>query len=142
MIKKTISFVDYNGNERKEDFYFNLNKAELVEMEVSVDGGLSEYIKKIVATRDGKAIINAFKDLIMKSVGEKSLDGRRFIKSEEFAKEFSQTEAYVNLYMELATDADKGAEFVNGILPDAIDKEGLAEKMKADSGLALVDSNN
>lgn len=142
MIKKTISFVDYNGNERKEDFYFNLNKAELVEMEVSVDGGLSEYIKKIVATRDGKAIINAFKDLIMKSVGEKSLDGRRFIKSEEFAKEFSQTEAYVNLYMELATDADKGAEFVNGILPDSIDKEDLSERMKADSGLALVDSNN
>lgn len=142
MIKKTIEFEDYNGNTRKEDFYFNLNKAELIDMEVSVDGGLTEYIKKIVATRNGKAIIAAFKELIMKSIGEKSLDGRRFIKTPEYATEFAQTEAYVNLYMELATDAEKGAEFVNGILPDSLDKEELARQMKENPELALVPGNN
>lgn len=117
MIKKTIKYVDYNGTERTEDFYFNLSKAEVSEMELSVDGGLSQMLERIVASQDNKEIIKMFKKIILKAYGEKSADGKRFVKSEELATAFSQTEAYVELFMELATNEDKAAEFVNGIIP-------------------------
>ena len=122
MLKKTITYVDYNGAERTEDFYFNLSKAEVMEMEMSTSGGLAEMIKKIVAAQDAPAIIKIFKDLILKAYGEKSPDGKRFIKSEEIATSFSQTEAYSQLCMELATNADEAAKFVNGIIPAASEK--------------------
>lgn len=122
MLKKTITYVDYNGAERTEDFYFNLSKAEVMEMEMSTSGGLAEMIKKIVAAQDAPAIIKIFKDLILKAYGEKSPDGKRFIKSEEIATSFSQTEAYSKLFMELATNADEAAKFVNGIIPAASEK--------------------
>ena len=121
MLKKTITYTDYNGSERIEDFYFNLTKAEVVEMEMSTTGGLAEMIKKIVAAQDAPSIIAIFKKLILKAYGEKSPDGKRFIKSDEISNAFSQTEAYSQLFMELATDADKAAEFVNGITPN-VDK--------------------
>lgn len=117
MIKKTITYTDYNGVDRTEDFYFNLNKAEIMEMELSTTGGMTEMIQKIVAAQDAPAIIKIFKDLVLKAYGEKSADGRQFIKSEEKAIAFSQTEAYSQLFMELATDADAAAKFVNGIIP-------------------------
>jgi hypothetical protein len=117
MLKKTITYIDYNNNERTEDFYFNLTKAEVMEMEMSVNGGLTEMIQKIIATQDAPAIIKIFKDLILKSYGEKSLDGKQFNKSDELAKAFSQTEAYSQLFMELATDANAASDFVNGIIP-------------------------
>jgi hypothetical protein len=117
MLKKTIKYSDYNGLERTEDFYFNLTKAELMEMEMSTAGGLTEMINKIVATQDAPAIIKIFKELVLKAYGEKSADGKRFIKSEELATAFSQTEAYSILFMELATDPDAASAFVNGIVP-------------------------
>lgn len=117
MLKKPIKYTDYNGMERTEDFWFNLSKAEIMEMELSTTGGLAELIQKIVKEQDAPAIIKIFKDLILKAYGEKSPDGKRFIKSDEMALAFSQTEAYSNLFMELATDADAAAEFVNGIVP-------------------------
>lgn len=117
MIKKPITYVDYNGVERTEDFYFNLSKAEVMEMELSTTGGLAEMIKRVVAAQDQPAIIKIFKDLILKAYGEKSADGKRFIKSDELSMAFSQTEAYSILFMELATDADAAAKFVNGIVP-------------------------
>ena len=117
MIKKTITYTDYSGNERTEDFYFNLSNAEIMEMEMSTTGGLAEMIQKIVAAQDSPAIIKIFKDLVLKAYGEKSPDGKRFIKSEELSIAFSQTEAYSQLFMELATDADAAAKFVNGIVP-------------------------
>lgn len=119
MLKKTISYKDYNGTERTEDFYFNLSEAEVMEMEMSTAGGLAEMIKGIVAAQDAPAIIKTFKDLILKAHGEKSPDGKRFAKSKEISDAFSQTEAYSKLFMELATDADAAAKFVNGILPNA-----------------------
>lgn len=122
MITKTITYVDYNGTERTEDFYFNLTKAEAMEWEMSKAGGLAELIKKVVAAQDMPTLISLFKELILKSYGEKSLDGKRFIKSKEISEAFSQTEAYSQLFMELATDADKAAAFVNGIVP-ALDKK-------------------
>ena len=123
MLKKTITYTDYNDVERKEDFYFNLSKAELMEMEMSTAGGLAERINKIVATQDNVAIIAIFKDLVLKAYGEKSADGKRFIKSKELSEAFSQTEAYSILFMELATNADAGAEFVNGIVPADLAKQ-------------------
>lgn len=117
MVTKTITYVDYNGTERTEDFYFNLTKAEAMEWEMSKAGGLAELIKKVVAAQDMPTLISLFKELILKSYGEKSLDGKRFIKSKEISEAFSQTEAYSQLFMELATDADKAAAFVNGIVP-------------------------
>lgn len=117
MLKKTINYTDYNGVERKEDFYFNLSKAELTEMELSTAGGLAEMIQKIVDTQDTPKIVKIFKDLVLKAYGEKSLDGKRFIKNDEIREAFSQTEAYSELFMELASDADAAAAFVNGIVP-------------------------
>lgn len=123
MLKKTVTYVDYNGTERTEDFYFNLSKAEIMEMEMGTTGGLAEMIKKVVDAKDAPAIIKIFKDLVLKAYGEKSLDGRRFIKSEALSNEFSQTEAYAQIFMELATDADKASEFVKGIIPADIEKQ-------------------
>ena len=117
MLKKTITYTDYNGQERTEDFYFNLSKSELMELEMSTSGGLAEMIKKIVAAQDAPAIISIFKKLVLQAYGEKSPDGKRFIKSEELSTAFSQTEAYSTLFMELATDADAASKFVNGIVP-------------------------
>lgn len=117
MLKKTITYTDYNNVERTEDFYFNLSKAEIMELELSTTGGLAEMINKIVAEKNAPAIIEIFKKLILKAYGEKSPDGKRFIKSDEIAAAFSQTEAYSQLFMELATDADAAAKFVNGIVP-------------------------
>lgn len=122
MLKKTITYVDYNGIERTEDFYFNLSKAEVAEMELSVQGGFSKMLEEIIASKDNVQIVSLFKQMVLKSYGEKSPDGRRFIKSEEIAQAFAQTEAYSEIFMELALNEDKAAEFVNGILPANLDK--------------------
>lgn len=127
MLKETIKYTDYNGVERTEDFWFHLSKAELMEWEMGTTGGLTEMIKRIVDAQDAPAIIKIFKELVLKAYGQKSPDGKRFIKSEELATEFSQTEAYSQLFMELATDADKAAAFVNGIMPsDVAEKAAVA----------------
>lgn len=117
MLKLTRTYTDYNGLSRTEDFYFNLTEAEVTEMELSVDGGLVEMINRIVAAKDGKQIIALFKDIILRAYGEKSPDGRRFIKNQELRDAFAQTEVYSDLFMELATDAVAAANFVNGIVP-------------------------
>lgn len=117
MLKKTITYTDYNGVERTEDFYFYLSKADLMEMEMGTTGGFAEMIQKVVNAQDAPAIIKIFKDLILKAYGEKSADGKRFIKNDELREAFSQTEAYSQLFMELATDSDAAAKFVNGIMP-------------------------
>ena len=147
MLKKTITYIDYNGVERTEDFYFNLSKAEVLELEMGTTGGLTEMINKIVAAQDTPTLIKIFKDLVLKAYGEKSTDGRFFNKSEEISNNFmnspaydklfeklttdatdeirdafSQTEAYSNLFMELATDAEAASKFFNGIIPDNVDK--------------------
>lgn len=122
MLKKTVTYVDYNGVERTEDFYFNLTKAEVAEMEMSVQGGFSKMLEEIVASKDNVQIVNLFKQIVLKSYGEKSPDGRRFIKSDEIAQAFAQTEAYSEIFMELALDEKKAADFVNGILPANLDK--------------------
>ena len=121
MFAKKIAYTDYDGNERNETFYFNLSKAELTEMELSSEGGLSKMIQKIVDEQDTTRIVTIFKEIILKSYGEKSADGKRFIKKAPdghmLADDFAQTEAYSELFMELATNADAASEFVNNIVP-------------------------
>lgn len=131
MLKKLIKYVDYDGRERSENFYFYLNKAELMEMELGVDGGMQQMIQLIIDKQDIPKIMNAFKTIILKAYGEKSPDGRRFIKSEALSTAFSQTEAYSNLYMELVTDAKAAAAFINGIVPEEV-AQAVNERRKQD----------
>lgn len=130
MIKKTITFTDFNGNERTEDAYFNLTKAEITKMELSIKGGLAEMIKRIVDAQDTPAIIEVFEDLIKRSYGVKTPDGRGFLKRPEDLEAFMATEAYSQLFMELATDADAASKFVNGIIPADMAKQLAAEAAK------------
>jgi hypothetical protein len=117
MLKKQIKYTDYNGTEREETFYFNLSKVEVAEMEMSVSGGWVQWVEKVVEAQSEPELITIFKAVILKAYGEKSPDGRRFIKTEELSKGFSETEAFVELFMELATNADAAATFFNGIVP-------------------------
>ena len=125
MLKKTITYTDYNGVERTEDFMFNLTKAEILEMQLTKDGGMDAAIKKIVDAKDAPEIMKVFKDLILKAYGIVSNDGRRFIKSKEISDSFAQTEAFSMLFMELATDTDAASAFVNGIVPAADTKPAI-----------------
>lgn len=131
MYKKTIKYTDYDGNEREEDFYFNLNKAELAELELSVDGGFAESIQKIVNAKSAPEIVAVFKRLVLLSYGEKSADGKRFIKiandGHKLCNDFAQTEAYSELFMTLASNADAASDFVNGIMPKDMNKEAAVQ---------------
>lgn len=117
MYKRTFKYTDYDGNPREEDAYFNLTESEIAEMSLSVNGGLDQMMRRIVAAQDTKQIVAIFKDLLLKAYGEKSLDGKRFVKSKEAAEAFSQTEMYNQLFMELAFDAEKAAEFFRHVTP-------------------------
>lgn len=121
MLKKTFTYTDYNGIERTEEHFFNLTKAEVLELEASTTGGLSEYIKRIVAAKDMPAIFEIFKKIVMLSYGIRSDDGKRFMKKDKngypYAEEFAQTEAFSDLIVELATNDKAAADFMNGIVP-------------------------
>lgn len=121
MLKKSIKYTDYNGVERNEDFYFNLTKAEITEMQMGTQGGLSEKLVAIIKAQNTPEIIRIFKEIILKAYGEKSDDGKRFIKIDSnghrLADDFAQTEAYSELFMELSSDSKAAASFVNSIIP-------------------------
>ena len=124
MITKEITYTDYNGQERTEKYQFNFTKAELTEMELSVNGGLSAMMERIKETDDRPELMRIFKDLILKAYGVKSADGKRFVKSDELRTEFSQTEAYSELYMELVTSTESAITFFNGLIPNDIKAAG------------------
>lgn len=130
MIKRTITYTDYNGVEKTEDFYFDLSRAELLEMELSIDGGMIEMMQKIVNAKKAPEIMKIFKDLLLKSYGEKSADGRSFLKEDEngrpLANKFKQTIPYSILFEELATNDVKAAEFMNGVIPASLAQEAQA----------------
>lgn len=125
MLKKIIKYEDFNGVEKSKEFHFNLSKAEIAEMELEIPGGMSAYLKRITEAQDTPTLVKIFKDLVLRSYGVKSDDGERFIKSPELRQEFEQSAAYSELFMELATDAEAAASFVNGIMP-----KQLVEKAK------------
>jgi hypothetical protein len=123
VLKKTITYTNFNNEEVSEDFFFHLSKAELVELELSHQGGLSESLKRIIDAEDSKRLIEEFKNIILSAYGQKSIDGKRFIKNQALREEFESTEAYSTLFMELITDTDAAVEFVNGIIPQEIADE-------------------
>ena len=131
MLKKTITYTDYNGTERTEDFYFNLTKAEILDMEMSEAGGLTAKLNRIIESKDNRELMKHFKYIIHRAYGEKSDHGRRFVKSDEISTGFEQTEAYDELFMELFSDATKAAEFVNGIIPQGIQTTSIVDKSNA-----------
>lgn len=117
MLKRNITYEDFNGDKVTDTHYFNLTRTEIVELEVGYDGGLEQTIKRITETKDYKSLIAEFKKLVLLSYGIRSEDGKRFIKSDILREEFSQTAAYDALFIELATDADAATLFVQGIIP-------------------------
>ena len=125
MQKETITYVDYNGITRTEDFMFNLTEQELVDMQLTTAGGYSETVKAIIDARDQPALIAIFKELLLKSYGKKTPDGRRFDKSKEIVDDFVHCPAYSILYMRLVTDDQYAAKFISGLIP-----ADLAEKVK------------
>ena len=130
MLRKKIKYVDFNDVEREEEYYFNISKAELMEMEFGTTGGFSEMVKRIVEAQDQPTLMKIFKDFILKAYGEKSADGKRFMKKDEFGRplsaNFEQSEAYSVLYMELITNADAASELINGVVPADIAKQAAA----------------
>lgn len=134
MLKKTIEYADLEGQKVTEDFYFNFSKAELIEMEMSERYGLASKIEAIVKAKDNVEVIRRFKEIIMAAYGQKSEDGRRFIKSQELSEWFVQTDAYDVLFMELITDEGAAAAFVRGIVPPDmnLDEIRAGRKMPSD----------
>lgn len=123
MLKKTITYEDFNGDMVTEDHFFHISKADLVELEVSHEGGMATWLQKIVESNNGKDIIEEFKKLLLMSYGKKSADGKRFIRTPEMREEFLSSEAYSTLFMELVTDATAAAAFVNGIVPKNLEAD-------------------
>lgn len=138
MYVKEIEYTDFNGVTRKEKFYFNLTKAEILDMELGKTGGLTEYIQKILAAQDTPEIMALFKKLLLKSYGVKSDDGRRFIKNDQIREDFEQTQAFSDLYMILALDDNEAAKFVNAIVPADMK---VSDEQKAQFAKELIPSD-
>jgi len=132
MIKKTITYTDYDGLQRTEEFRFHLTEAEMFELEIATPGGYTNLIKKIMDTKDTAGMVKLYKELILKTYGEKSPDGKRFMKSPEISKAFEETPAYNELFMELVQDAKKFADFITGVMPDNLRQEVLKSQEYAD----------
>ena len=135
MLKKTIKYTDFDGNERSDECYFNLSKSELTEMEMSENGGFDKYIEKIVETKDTKKIYQMFKEIVLMSYGEKSYDGKHFIKKKtvdgeviRLRDEFEQTGAFDELMMELLSDEKSSADFINNVVPKEL-AENMAKQL-------------
>lgn len=131
MVKKTITYTDYDGTERTEDFYFNLTKAELMEMQLSMEGGMRAYIQRIMAAKSQLALVNLFKQILLLSYGKKSDDGRLFLKNDTIRAEFEAHPVYSQIYMELSLNEEKAAEFINGLIPADMRNQNPAMEMAA-----------
>lgn len=127
MYNKKIAYDDFDGNHRVEEFMFNITEAELTMWQLSVDGGMQEKLRKIVEKKDAPAVMNNLREIILKAYGEKSPDGRRFMKSKEISENFEATNAFSKLFMELCTDSDAAAEFVNRIMPPELAEAAKSE---------------
>lgn len=140
MFKEIIKYVDFNGTEREEEFYFNLTKAEVMEMELSIAGGMTSLLKRVVASQDNPEIIDIFKSILLKSYGVKSLDGRKFIKNQEVVDDFVQTEAFSEMFIRLATDAEYASKFINGVIPqvEAAEEENKVNGVKIPDNVPLA----
>lgn len=142
MLTKTITYTDYNNNRRTEDFYFNLSRAELIEMEYSMKGGLSNKLAAMSKSADPAEIVALLKDIILRSYGKKSDDGQRFIKSREMSEEFEQTEAYSELILELMKDEKAAADFMNGLTSNLEIDQNALEAAKAKANISALPTAN
>lgn len=131
MLKRTFTYENFDGQEVSDDYYFNLTKAELMELELSAYGGLETMIKRLIEEKNSEQIVQLFKKIILMSVGEKSFDGKRFIKNEEIRNNFYQTEAYSILFCELVSDPDKANEFLRSIIPQSVVAATVAKEGEA-----------
>ena len=137
MLKKTITYTDYDGMERTEDFWFNLSKTELTKLDAELPGGVLGVLRKIIDKKDRKALVDFIETLILRSYGEKTLDGKRFVKTPEMAEEFMQTPAYDELFMSILSDTDSQTSFINGVIPQSMAKEIEAtDKKQVENALA------
>ena len=123
MLKKTITYTDYDGMERTEDFWFNLSKTELTKLDAELPGGVLGVLRKIIDKKDRKALVDFIETLLLRSYGEKTLDGKRFVKTPEMAEEFMQTPAYDEVFMSVLSDTDSQTSFINGVIPQSMAKE-------------------
>jgi len=123
MLKRDITYEDFNGETVTETFYFNLTKTEIIQLQFGYEGGLEAAIRKIIESEDGKQLIDEFQKIVLASYGVKSEDGKRFIKTEELREEFKQTAAYDQLFMDLATNEDAAADFIKGVVPKDLTEE-------------------
>lgn len=130
MIKKTVTYVDYNGVERTESFYFHYTESEILDMELSTEGGFAERVQKIIDAKDQTSLLKVIKKFVLDAYGVKSDDGRRFIKNDEVKQAFVECPAYSEIYLDLLSDDVLASEFINGIIPDSAKKrlENLANK--------------
>lgn len=119
MLKKPITYTDFDGNTRTEDHYFNLTRAELTKMQWEIDGGMIQFLDRIVKEDDSKNIMKYFDKFICMSYGEKSLDGKRFDKSPEITAKFVNSAAYDALFMELCSSTKACVDFFNAVIPQA-----------------------
>ena len=137
MLKKTITYTDYDGMERTEDFWFNLSKTELTKLDAELPGGVLGVLRKIIDKKDRKALVDFVETLILRSYGEKTLDGKRFVKTPEMAEEFMQTPAYDELFMSILSDTDSQTSFINGVIPQSMAKEiEQTDKKQVENALA------
>lgn len=137
MLKKTITYNDYDGMERTEDFWFNLSKTELTKLDAELPGGVLGVLRKIIDKKDRKALVDFIETLILRSYGEKTLDGKRFVKTPDMAEEFMQTPAYDELFMSILSDTDSQTSFINGIIPQSMAKEiEQTDKKQVENALA------
>ena len=141
MIRKTIAYIDYNGDEREEDFYFNLSRTELTKMEMETEGGLERMIIRLSQSSDGGEIMNILESIILRSYGIKTPDGKRLMKSKELSEEFKQTPAYDELFTELITDAEAAAKFINNVIPDETGKTIIPKNDTKERIAKLMENN-
>jgi len=140
MLKKTITFENWNGESCEQTFFFNLTRTELAQLEYSHGGGLTEWIKKAVETRDGKVILATFEEIIKATYGEKSLDGMTFIKNDEIFAKFKGSPAYDVLYIELVTDGEKAAQFILDCMPKDLRAEAAKQMKDPQNNITKVES--
>ena len=136
MLKKTVTYTDYNGVERTEDFYFNLTRSELMETHLTTEGGMEEKVNSIINAKSQRELEKLFKEILLKSYGKKSPDGRLFMKNDEIRAEFEASPVYDELYMKLFTDENAAADFVNGVIPQVQPKANPAMQMAATANAA------
>lgn len=135
MVAKTLTYEDFNGNQITETFYFNLSKAELIDMQLSVEGGMDKLMQKISEEKDPAKLLSLFKMFILKSYGIKSEDGKRFIKDDALTEAFTQTNAYSDLYMSLLSDTNNAINFITGIVPDIPELNQKIAEIKAENNI-------